>query len=257
MPFTFVIIGLFILAIAGLYVSYSMLLAGKGKENLIATSVCGTGAASVCNKISKSEDGIAFLGIGWSELGTIFFGFQILYLFFTKDTAHLSIFDNLLLKLKNAPRLVPINHFSPIVLGNENAEHRLTLITNPYCSACPEVHKLVNDWLQRSDNVSCTFVFHTSTDPANKSYQIVHSFLEAYRLEGKDAAQKALEIWFEKTEFTPKVIDEAKYTTYFKAQENYIPLLPTDYTPAVYYNSFLLPELYTVKDLMEIVELNG
>jgi hypothetical protein len=70
--------GLFIIAIAGVFVSWMIVTKELGIENKIADQVCGKNAD--CNAVINSKTIKLPLGIGWSDAGIIYFSFLLLSL---------------------------------------------------------------------------------------------------------------------------------------------------------------------------------
>ncbi len=77
--------GLFIVAVAGIFVSWMIVTKELGIENKIADSVCGKDAD--CDTVINSKTIKLPLNIGWSDAGIIYFSFLLIALLISSYTA--------------------------------------------------------------------------------------------------------------------------------------------------------------------------
>jgi uncharacterized membrane protein len=61
--------------------------------------------------------------------------------------------------LTEQPRYAIPDESWSIVLGNVEANHILTMVTNPYCPPCAKTHKLLDEFLNERGNVQARIVF--------------------------------------------------------------------------------------------------
>lgn len=58
------------------------------------------------------------------------------------------------------PQMPPIFEDMRVVkMGNPDAEHTLTVVTNPMCGPCVRLHSEIEEFIKNTDTVNCQFVF--------------------------------------------------------------------------------------------------
>ncbi|HMG07974.1 MAG TPA: cysteine peptidase family C39 domain-containing protein, partial [Mucilaginibacter sp.] len=64
--------------------------------------------------------------------------------------------------LTNQPKFVLPDEDWSIILGNSEADNIITLVTNPYCGPCASTHSLLDEWLEKRDDLQVRVVFAVS-----------------------------------------------------------------------------------------------
>lgn len=102
-----------------------------------------------------------------------------------KFKRNFSIFQALLEQEETLKTSQPID--GEILLGNDNAPIKLTLVTSPFCIFCKEAHRDIEKLLENKDiNVSLRFIVN-SNDKDDAFYKIISELLHTYHTKGKAA----------------------------------------------------------------------
>ena len=166
-----------------------------------------------------------------------------------------TVFEHL---LSEQPPMYPIlPNMETIELGNSDAQNVITLVTNPYCRACAEKHRLIKELLEHNnDNLKCQIVFTTFKAPDDiRSVFVSHLFsLDRTR------QIEALDFWFDMEEK-----DFEKWASRFPINENLETASKTvkmhafwctksniQATPTIFINGFQLPDVYQIEDIQRI-----
>lgn len=102
-----------------------------------------------------------------------------------------AIFRTLLIQQPQAP---PISaDLPPIVFGNSDAEYKITIVTDPYCSSCSKAHKELEQLVLHNQNVNVTIIFSTSSNSSPGTKVVTHALALAKQ---GTLAIKALIDWY-------------------------------------------------------------
>lgn len=148
-----------------------------------------------------------------------------------------------------------------LVVGNENANLKITLISNPFCSHCKAAHILIEEILKKhKDNVCVDFRFNFNVEHGNDQFENVHQKLVSiYYDKGQEAFLKALHIWFKYKDENQLVVSEKSQITNFKIneilQEQYIMNQANNipFTPTIIINQYMFPKQYDRKELRHFI----
>jgi uncharacterized membrane protein len=143
-----------------------------------------------------------------------------------------------------------------IALGNENAEHIVTMVTNPYCSPCALTHKLLHELLMNNTNVQARIVFAVSNDATDSRAQISrhllalsekahHTVIAEAMSEWYKAAKRDYEAW---SRNFPVEITNAEYIK-IDRHNSWYKEANIKSTPALFVNGYRLPVGYELSDL--------
>ncbi len=151
----------------------------------------------------------------------------------------------------------------PIIYVNPNGSHVLTIVTNPSCNPCIELHKELFSLLQNKRNTRVEEIFITETNSTDISYQIALAIISLYRTTEPKDFEKAIQFYFEK--YTYDLIGwKIKYGVPFTAAVQDIKILDScnewgrnqgiRSTPSIFYNYKPLPGNYKLADLALIID---
>jgi hypothetical protein len=161
------------------------------------------------------------------------------------------LFAALLQKQPQAPLWRPD---ALIRLGNPEAEHVLTVVTNPYCGPCAQMHRAVEDLLSKRHNLRVEIIFLACDGPTGRATTMLRHLLalgdktsalnDWYAQDAKDYAQWAKR-WSANPEQTP--FEQAKeHCDWCRAAK-------VDATPTVFVDGYKLPEVYRLEDVQLVL----
>lgn len=165
------------------------------------------------------------------------------------------LFLNLLHKQTEMP-FVPLN-MDTIVLGNPEAEHTLTMVTNPFCQPCARTHKIIEDLLSTNGNLNCQVIFSASNTDDDRRGVVARIILSL----PKDQQAEALSKWYKNEERNIEKwkknigITENKSTEKIIEQHKiWCEVAEIKATPTLYLDDYQLPKLYRLPDLKGILK---
>lgn len=147
---------------------------------------------------------------------------------------------------------------SHIVFGNKDANYKLTIMSNPYCQPCAEMHK----YLQRLLDAGCQiqYVFNYFSEELSDVNKLL---IAAYFKYGVQKAWKVFSDWYaggkiKQAKFFSKEIDanNTVVAEEFERHEKWIETTGFSATPTLLLNGKTLPSIYNVEDIAFMVE-NG
>ncbi len=169
----------------------------------------------------------------------------------TKLKSNPQIFEALMANQRQMPDIpeeMPI-----ITIGNKNAEHTLTMVSNPLCSPCANMHARIEKILEESENVKCQIIFLSSTNENDVGGQFVRKLLGL----SEELRPVALHGWFVRNDKNFEIWDSGfkdfetqKDTKNIQEYHNFwANQAEIKGTPTFFYNNRLLPEMVKLEDL--------
>jgi hypothetical protein len=140
-----------------------------------------------------------------------------------------------------------------VAMGQPDAPHRLTVVTNPFCGPCARLHQDLTALLAQTDTVQAEIIFlagAATDDPRN---------VVAGCVLGQPAPQceTVLADWFSQshadvmvwaaTHLAPQDADAVK--SWLGQHADWCQLARIEATPTVYFDGYKLPEIYRVNEL--------
>ncbi len=213
--------------------------------------------------------------LSWATLPVLVvgFGLPVLAWVFAKPhllaSAALKSMQDDLRRLKTNPDLfLAMLHQQPempalptdmavVDMGNPDAPHRLTVVTNPFCGPCARLHHDLTALLAQTDTIQVQIIFSVggaADDPRN---------VVAGCVLGQPAPQREtiLDDWFAKSH-----PDVTVWAATHNAQSNtgtvenwlgqhadWCRIARIEATPTVYFDGYQLPDMYQVKDLGNVL----
>lgn len=158
--------------------------------------------------------------------------------------------------LTNQPRYAIKDDLMPIMLGNVNAEHTITMVTNPYCSPCAKVHDTLEAWLKNSDNFRLKIIFTTANRIDDPRTKVASHLMALGGLSDANNVEQALNDWYKRgvnkfeswAEQYP-VEMTADVTEAMGKQNTWCNLAEITFTPTILINGYKLPEAYNLADV--------
>lgn len=148
------------------------------------------------------------------------------------------------------PQMPPIfDDMRVVTMGNPDAGHTLTVVTNPLCGPCRRLHPDLEALVRRSDVVNCQFVFIGS--PA--AVPVTQKLLSL----SADDAERAMHLWYmgsyrDAAEWSEALSDTTNYTDVveqLRLHVRWCELAQIAGTPTLYLNGRQLPLSYTLSDV--------
>ncbi len=163
------------------------------------------------------------------------------------------LFAALLQKQPQAPLWRPD---ALITLGNPDAEHVLTVVTNPYCGPCAKMHRTLEELLSKRPNLRAEIIFLACDGPTGRATTVLRHLLaledrvsalnDWYAQDAKDYEQWAKH-WPVYPEQTP--FERAK------AHCDWCLLGKIEATPTLFIDGHKLPEVYKLADLQHVFRI--
>jgi protein-disulfide isomerase len=162
------------------------------------------------------------------------------------------------LALTNQPHYELDDELMPVTLGNTDAQTVITIVSSPFCGACSEAHRFLDEWLKQRDDLYIKLILLVgSSDPQVK---IAYHAMALGLLEDKNIVMQALTDWYDHNYKTyelwaekyPVTITEAVKAAYAR-QEIWAETAEITFTPTVLVNGYKLPAPYQLEDLKHLI----
>lgn len=153
------------------------------------------------------------------------------------------------------------NSIPTIKMGTSTSLVSLTIITNPLCKACKEIHNTSKELLKKySNDLQVNFCFLVPTKHGEDTRtKISERLLQLYYEEGADAFQEAFGDWYRVTKANVwfakwKECTDMKYNNMLKEQVKWCLANEVASTPRILINGKLFPESYHPNDIENFIE---
>lgn len=166
-------------------------------------------------------------------------------------------FDNDVLKAKYTKemRMTDVSEASSILFGASNALYQITIVSNPMCSHCADLHKKVAPLMVKQDSrIGIRFVFVSF----NRKYDECCKFLIAAGQQMKqNEAAELFSVWYDnyknydiniKSRFDLDLNHE-KVISEYESHKKWVKNNNLDKTPIVIVNGYIMPDSYDITDL--------
>ena len=158
--------------------------------------------------------------------------------------------------LKKQPQMLPIpDDLHLIVLGNPDAKHTVTIVTNPYCGPCAKAHAELEGLLNQNPNVKGQLIFSGSDEKARQ----VSTHMIA--LSEQEPMQKAMTDWYGQqtkkydvwTKRYPVNLIQSTVLPIVESHRLWCRIAGITATPTIYVDGYQLPESYKLKSLRWLI----
>jgi len=171
-----------------------------------------------------------------------------------------TIFDTLL--SKSTPLPVGVIDSNEIVFGitTDRPKLSITIITNPSCGHCKEVHTLVEKLLHLNTNqIQIIIRFNVSVQPDNDTTKIAFRLIELYHTQGKEKCLEAMQdiyVHLEPNKWIEKwgVCTDIKYLKTIEKQSKWCEAHHKNFTPEILIEGLAFPKEYKREDLIYFIE---
>lgn len=165
------------------------------------------------------------------------------------------LFLSLLQKQPEMPILTP--NVKPVLIGKQNAEHTITMVTNPFCQPCANAHEAIEKLIENNENLNCQVIFFASNIEGDKRGIVARCILSL----PKQKQAKALSEWYkneersiEKWQMQFEIVEKEKPFQIIEQHSTWCKLAKIEVTPTLYLDGFKMPELYRLEDLKGVLK---
>lgn len=149
------------------------------------------------------------------------------------------------------------NDIYTILLGNPDAQHILTFVTNPFCGPCAFAHKEIKQLIRNNSDIKVQVIF-TCDGPDGQITQLVAHILAL--IESQQAVE-ALSDWYnqKKKDYSewakkyPIELNHIDWITQTERHRNWCEAANINATPTFFVNNRLLPNYYNLEDLRWLI----
>lgn len=164
------------------------------------------------------------------------------------------LFRALLVQQPSLP-LMPADLY-PVILGNLDGEHTITLVTNPFCTPCARVHKELSHLLHHNPEIKVHVIF--SSDGPDGLIMKVAAHIMALDVRQQEAAltdwyrqeKKDYQVWAGKHTLRRELTD---YMSQAERHGLWCHTVGIKTTPTLFINSNLLSDFYKLEDIRWLI----
>lgn len=171
--------------------------------------------------------------------------------------------DNDVLKTKynKKERFSDSAEFSNIFFGNQRSSYQLTILTNPHCPHCVELHKKIEPIMQIDKlNIGIRFVFASFGPQYDNACKML---IAARKQLGIDKALDLYSLWFNSNRKNIDIfiksygldIEDDDVIQEYNKHKKWIKINHLSKSPVVLINGFVIPEPYEIIDINNMDEL--
>jgi len=142
-----------------------------------------------------------------------------------------------------------------IIIGNREAEHIITMVSNPFCQPCSKAHKTLDEWLANRADIKLQLIFSAGSDERNPKARVAHHLMALQSNQNDSSLKKALNDWYEQKykdyESWAKSYPVRGYESHsaLEKQREWCTLVEIKSTPAIFINGRRLPQNYQPEDI--------
>ncbi len=170
--------------------------------------------------------------------------------------------DIFLALLKQQPKFEINRSTSKILFGDPNSSVLVSILTNPHCGPCSQLHKRIEKLLQETNNKLCIqYLFCSFSSKLDSS---CHALIACYLNNSIHKAKEIFHEWYESgrnhresffTKFGFQTASE-EVQHEFESHSHWKKTSGLHLTPTILVNGFKLPELYKIEDLKYFTDLS-
>lgn len=171
--------------------------------------------------------------------------------------------EDIFRSLLKSSRKYVIDKYLGIFWGDFEAKNTITVISNPYCKPCGEIHSSLKAMLVNTGaKYNIQYIFVTYNQTLEKSIALFMAMSQNLSPSKFDAF---LDDWFSSDDRKKQDIMNRKYLFNFndecwleniKDQKKFAKSVDVMATPTLFFNGYLLPDKYDVEDLVEFYDVD-
>ncbi|WP_340077567.1 thioredoxin domain-containing protein [Leptobacterium sp. I13] len=150
-----------------------------------------------------------------------------------------------------------------IFMGNPDSETQITVITNPFCGHCKEVHEILDTVLAKyRDRIAIKVIIKTNFELDNEETKdFFRTLMTNYLEKGEKEFNKLLrqffisgniKEWLNKHKYA--ITERNEVDNIYKAMNQWCINNNINYTPAIFINGYEYPKAYERKDIVFFIE---
>lgn len=146
---------------------------------------------------------------------------------------------------------------SPFILGNKDSQAEITIITNPFCGHCKNVHEVLDKIIENHHNdLKIKIIFKTDIDSDKDEVKtLFRNLYQIYLEKGEKVFEEAMRFWFAKKDL--KIFNnqygsnsnDVDIDTIFRIKNDWCLQNGISYTPAIFINGYEYPNSYERENL--------
>jgi uncharacterized membrane protein/glutaredoxin len=161
------------------------------------------------------------------------------------------VFTTLLKKQEKAPNWIPDRL---IEVGESNAVHTITIVTNPFCEPCTKAYREIKYYVEKNELINCKLIFSIYNEQdkvANIAQEVFDEDIRDY----ETVLQKTIEYRSQSVTGKSKI----------KSKENMIALnqhfkwcqeAKIVETPTIFINGFKMPTSYSIQEALTVLRFS-
>lgn len=149
-----------------------------------------------------------------------------------------------------------------ILLGNPSAKNTIIKVCNPYCGPCAKAHPIIEELLEKNDNVKVQVIFTATDDEKDLKAKPVKHLMAIQEKNDRLLTKRALDDWYlvEKRDydaFATKYVlngELERQGDKLKTMRAWCDEVKIEFTPTFFVNGYQLPKQYTIEDVKYFLE---
>lgn len=180
----------------------------------------------------------------------------------TQEINSLKMNDEVFLALLKLEHHYVVNKTtSKIIFGNPDSTILITILTNPHCQPCAQMHKRVENVLHNiGDKICVQYIFSSFNEELDSSNKFLISI---YLNKNVNDTMEIYNEWFTKGKYQKESffkkhnfnLDEEHVCNEFQNHNEWKMLTKLRATPTILYNGYILPDSYKIEDLEYFTDL--
>jgi len=145
-----------------------------------------------------------------------------------------------------------------IDVRDNQTDKRLLKICNPYCGPCADAHGKIEHLLEKNDEVDFKIVFNSSHSKGDRATEVIQHFLSLKKENNIIAMKEILDEWYSNKNSDFQLFKNVHPVTEHDIKQEFDKMVDwctsanVTHTPTFYFNGRLLPDTYSIDDLMHI-----
>lgn len=169
------------------------------------------------------------------------------------------VFDAL---LKKEPFYDVVITQSSVLFGNPDAETKITMVINPFCTHCAKTYQDIFEYnILSSPNYSIQYIFESYKADLHVIDQLL---VELYKRVGEEQMKEILAVWFLEGIYNPRKFTERYWAKEISSETvkeckrhwDWVEKNRIIKTPIILINGYKLPQVYNIQDLPFLISSN-